>query len=99
VKERISILVVNANDQVTFALKHAKYFGETTDFNSNSQPMVYVRYKGADNFEEELLFCFPVELRSRAIDVQKSKRSKRSAKEEEEKDVSDDSFRRKDSAQ
>ena len=76
-KERISIVVENAKDQVTFALKHAKYFGETTDFNSNSQPMVYVRYKGADNFEEELLFCFPVELRSRAIDVIIKKKKKK----------------------
>lgn len=60
-------------EQVIFALKQAKYFAiqldETTDFSSNSQLMVYVRYKGADNFEEVLLFCCPLELRSCGIDV------------------------------
>lgn len=69
VKERISILAENVKEQVIFALKQAKYFAiqldETTDFSSNSQLMVYVRYKGADYFEEELL----IELRSRGIDV------------------------------
>ena len=73
VKERISILAENVKEQVIVALKQAKYFAiqldETTDLSSNSQLMVYVRYKGADNFEEELLFCSPLELRSRGIDV------------------------------
>lgn len=73
VKERISILAENVKEQIIFALKQAKYFAiqldETTDCSSNSQLMVYVRYKGADNFEEELLFCSPLELRSRGIDV------------------------------
>lgn len=73
VEERISILAENVKEQVIVALKQAKYFAiqldETTDFSSNSQLMVYVRYKGADNFEEELLFCSPLELRSRGIDV------------------------------
>ncbi|XP_072377709.1 protein FAM200C-like [Diabrotica undecimpunctata] len=55
VKEQISILTENLD--------------ETTDFRSNSQLMVYVRYIGVDNFEEELLFCSPLELRSRGIDV------------------------------
>ncbi|KAK9717243.1 hypothetical protein QE152_g24266 [Popillia japonica] len=59
VKERISILAENVKEQLD----------ETTDFSSNSQLMVYVRYKGANNFEEELLFCSPLELRSRGIDV------------------------------
>lgn len=36
---------------------------------SERAAVVYVRYKGADNFEEELLFCPPLELRSRGIDV------------------------------
>ena len=30
--------------------------------------MVYVRYKGADNYEEESLFCSPVEVRAPGID-------------------------------
>ena len=65
-KERISILAENVKEQV-------KYFAiqllETTDFSSNIQPMVYVCCKGANNFEEELLFYSPLELRSRRIDV------------------------------
>ncbi|XP_072392188.1 protein FAM200C-like [Diabrotica undecimpunctata] len=73
VKDRIFILAENVKEQVIFALKQAKYFAiqldDKTDFSSNSQLMVYVRYKGADNFEEELLFCSPLELRSRGIDV------------------------------
>ncbi|KAK2711210.1 hypothetical protein QYM36_012401 [Artemia franciscana] len=51
----------------------AKYFDiqldETTDFSSNSQQMVYVCYKGADESEEELLFCSSFELRFHGIDV------------------------------
>ncbi|XP_072380368.1 protein FAM200C-like [Diabrotica undecimpunctata] len=58
-KEQISILTENVKEQLD----------ETTDFRSNSQLMVYVRYIGVDNFEEELLFCSPLELRSRGIDV------------------------------
>ena len=60
-------------EHVIVSMKQTKYFAiqldETTDLSSNSQLMVYVRYKGADNFEEELLFCSPLELRSRGIDV------------------------------
>ncbi|XP_023707491.1 protein ZBED8-like [Cryptotermes secundus] len=55
VKERISILAENLD--------------ETTDVSSNSQLMVYVRYKGLHPIEEELLFCSPLQLRSRGIDV------------------------------
>ncbi|XP_072401680.1 protein FAM200C-like [Diabrotica undecimpunctata] len=73
VKERISMLAENVKEQVIFALKQAKYFAilldKTTDFSSNSQIMVYIRHKGADNFEEELLFYSPLELKSRGIDV------------------------------
>ncbi|KAK9892477.1 hypothetical protein WA026_020468 [Henosepilachna vigintioctopunctata] len=47
----------------------ARILDEATDFSSNSQLMVYVRYKCADNFEEELLFCSSLKLRSRGIDV------------------------------
>ncbi|XP_072380507.1 protein FAM200C-like [Diabrotica undecimpunctata] len=72
VKERISKLAENVKEQVIFALKQVKYFAiqldKTTDFSSNLQLMVF-RYKGADNFEEELLFCSPLKLRSRGLDV------------------------------
>jgi len=47
-RERISILAENVKEQVIFTLKQAKYFAiqldETTDFSSNSQLMVYIRY-------------------------------------------------------
>lgn len=42
---------------------------ETTEVSSNLQLLVYVRYKGLHVTEEELLFCSPLELRSRGIDV------------------------------
>ncbi|XP_035212851.1 protein ZBED8-like [Stegodyphus dumicola] len=52
VKEQISILAENVKEQVIFDLKQAKYFAiqldETTDFSSNSQLMVYVRYKARE---------------------------------------------------
>ncbi|XP_072392116.1 protein FAM200C-like [Diabrotica undecimpunctata] len=60
VKERISTLEENVTHE---------QLDETTDFSSNSQLMVFVRYKGTNNFEEKLLFCSPLELRSREIDV------------------------------
>lgn len=41
---------------------------ETTDVSSNSQLMVYVRYKGLRLIEEEILFCTPLDLRSRGND-------------------------------
>ena len=73
VKERISILAENVKEQVISSIKQAKYFAiqldETTDVNSNSQLMVYVRYKSTHVIEEKLLFCSPLKLRSRGIDV------------------------------
>ena len=73
VKERISILAENVREQVISSIKESKCFAiqldETTDVSSNSQLMVYVRYKGLHAIEEELLFCSPLELRSRGIDV------------------------------
>ena len=57
-KEQISTLAENMKEQVIFALKQAKYFAtqldETADFRSNSQLIVYVHYKGADNFKRLL---------------------------------------------
>ena len=48
VKDRISILAENVKEQVISA-KQTNYFAiqldETTDLNSNSQLVVYVRYK------------------------------------------------------
>ena len=46
-------------EQVIGALKQAKYvaiqLAETTDFSSNSQLIIYVRYIDTDKFEEELM--------------------------------------------
>ncbi|XP_026579563.1 protein ZBED8-like [Pseudonaja textilis] len=73
VKERVSILAKNVRQQVISSVKESKYFAiqldETTDVSSNFQLMVYVRYKGLHLIEEELLFCSPLDLRSRGIDI------------------------------
>ena len=49
VKERISILAENANEQVIVALKQAKCFA--------------IQLDGTTDFEVELLFCSHLELR------------------------------------
>lgn len=73
VKERISILAENVREQVLTSISESKFFAiqldETTDVINNSQLMVYVRYKGLQTIEQELLFCAPLELRCRGIDV------------------------------
>ncbi|XP_076064976.1 protein FAM200C-like [Oratosquilla oratoria] len=60
-------------EQVISSVKKSKEFAiqldETTDVSSNSQLMVYIRYRGSDEFEEEMLLCSPLELRTRGIDV------------------------------
>ncbi|XP_066961776.1 protein FAM200C-like [Macrobrachium rosenbergii] len=73
IKERISILAENVREQVISSVKKSKEFAiqldETTDVSSNSQLMVYIRYRGSDEIEEEMLLCSPLELRTRGIDV------------------------------
>ncbi|PNF33685.1 hypothetical protein B7P43_G12052 [Cryptotermes secundus] len=73
VKERISVLAENVKEQVISSINESKCFAiqldETTDVSSSSQLKVYVRYKGLHAIEEELLFCSPLKLRSRGIDV------------------------------
>jgi hypothetical protein len=73
VKERISILAENVREQVISSIKESEcsavQLDETTDVSSNSQLMVYVRYKGLSAIEEEFLFSSPLKLRSRLIDV------------------------------
>ncbi|XP_076064977.1 protein FAM200C-like [Oratosquilla oratoria] len=64
---------VQMGEQVISSVKKSKEFAiqldETTDVSSNSQLMVYIRYRGSDEFEEEMLLCSPLELRTRGIDV------------------------------
>lgn len=73
VKDRISTLAENVREQVLSSINASKFFAiqldETTDVSSNSQLMVYVRYKGLQTIEEEMLFCAPLELRCQGIDV------------------------------
>jgi hypothetical protein len=74
VKERISILAENVREQVISSIEESKHFAvqldETTDVSSNSQLMMYeyIRNKDSDTIEEEM-FCSPLELRARGIDV------------------------------
>ncbi|XP_068243859.1 protein FAM200C-like [Palaemon carinicauda] len=73
IKERISILAEKCEGTSDFFRKKSKEFAiqldETTDVSSNSQLMVYIRYRGSDEIEEEMLLCSPLELRTRGIDV------------------------------
>ncbi|XP_068247918.1 protein FAM200C-like [Palaemon carinicauda] len=74
IKERISLLAENVREQVISSVKKkSKEFAiqldETTDVSSNSQLMVYIRYRGSDEIEEEMMLCSPLELRTRGIDV------------------------------
>jgi hypothetical protein len=73
VKDRISILAENVREQVISSMKESKHFAiqldETIDVSSNSQLMVYIRYKGSDGIEEEILFCSPLQLRACGIDI------------------------------
>ncbi|XP_023718367.1 SCAN domain-containing protein 3-like [Cryptotermes secundus] len=72
-KKKPHTIAEDVREQVISATKESKCFAiqldETTDVSSNSQLMVYVRYKGLNAIEEELLFCSPLELQSRGIDV------------------------------
>ncbi|XP_068235516.1 protein FAM200C-like [Palaemon carinicauda] len=73
IKERISILAENVREQVISSVKKSKEFAiqldETTNVSSNSQLMVYIRYRGSDEIEEEMLLCSPLELTTRGIDM------------------------------
>ena len=46
-------LIARVHKSVNFAIQ----LDETTDIANNAQLMVYVRYQGAQDLEEDILFC------------------------------------------
>ena len=73
VKRRIEELAQNLLEQVIAGIKKSKCFAiqldETTDVRNQAQLMVYCRYRGDEDFVEELLFCSPLETTTKGLDV------------------------------
>ena len=73
IKHRISNLAQNVREQVIASIASSVHFAlqldETTDLSNDSQLKVYVRSRGVDRIEEEILFCTPLELHTPGIDV------------------------------
>ena len=72
-KHQISNLARNVREQMISSIKSSVHFAsqldEITDLSNDSQLMVYVRYRGMDRIEEEMLFGTPHVLHTRGIDV------------------------------
>ena len=73
IKTRIDELANDIEFQVRKELKASPYFAiqcdETTDVAKSSQLLVHVRYVGSTSIEEEMLFCRPLEITTKAEDV------------------------------
>ena len=73
IKHQIFNLAQNVRKQVIASIESSVHFAlqlnETANVSNDSQLMVYVRYRGVDRIEEEMLFCTPLELHTRGIDV------------------------------
>ena len=72
-KTRIDDLAKDIEFQVLEKVRASPFFAiqcdETTDVANLSQLMVYVRFVGSTSFEEEMLFCRPLETGCKAADV------------------------------
>ena len=64
IKRRIEELSVDILQQTIAAVKRSKNFSlqldETTDIGSDAQLMIFVRYRTADDYVEQFLFCRPL---------------------------------------
>ncbi|XP_066978978.1 SCAN domain-containing protein 3-like [Macrobrachium rosenbergii] len=73
IKRRIHELSNDIKDQLISQVKNSGIFaiqvGETTDVASDAQLMVYIRYKGEKEIEEDLLMCSPLETTTKGVDV------------------------------
>ena len=58
-------LIARVHKSVNFAIQ----LDETTDIANNAQLMVYVRYQGAQDLEEDILFCQSLDTTTRGIDI------------------------------
>ena len=65
----------NIKEQAVDEIKKSPFaiqLDESTDVSQYSQLLVFVRYVHEGNFKEELLFCKPLKLNTRAEDVLKA---------------------------
>ena len=73
VKSRIADLSLNIKNQVVARMKKAGKWSyqldESTDTGKNAQLMVYVRYEGDMDLEEEFLFCTPLTTTATGADI------------------------------
>ena len=73
VKSRIADLSLNIKNQVVPRMKKAGKWSyqldESTDTGKNAQLMVYVRYEGDMDLEEEFLFCTPLTTTATGADI------------------------------
>ena len=58
-------LIARVHKSVNFAIQ----LDETTDISSNAQLMVYVRYQGSQDIEEDILFCQSLATTTKGIDI------------------------------
>jgi zinc finger BED domain-containing protein 5/7/8/9 len=73
VSRRIEALSMDVKGQTTKAMQNSRRFAiqldETTDIGNCAQLMVYVRYVGAEDIEEDFLFCHAMEGTTRGMDI------------------------------
>ena len=73
VKSRIADFSLNIKDQVVALMKKAGKWSyqldESTDTGKNAQLMVYVRYEGDTDLEEEFLICTPLTTTATGTDI------------------------------
>ena len=58
-------LIARVHKSVNFAIQ----LDEKTDISSNAQLMVYVRYQGSQDIEEDILFCQSLDTTTKGIDI------------------------------
>jgi len=73
VESHIADLSLNINDEVVARMKKAGKWSyqldESTDTGKNAQLMVYVRYEGDTDLEEQFLFCTPLTTTATGTDI------------------------------
>ncbi len=73
VRNRIIDMSMDVKDQVVARMKAAGTYSyqldESTDIGSGAQLMVFVRYEGSDDLEEEFLFCAPMSTTTTGADI------------------------------
>lgn len=55
--------------QVITANKFSIQIGESVDVQNNAQLIIFIRYRGLDNFCEEFLFCEPLTITTTGLNI------------------------------